>query len=150
MVSVFSMGPRSTFATAATTASPAPPPCSGSSASVAAWPSQSHPPIPAAAIAAAIQSNFLRDIFPSPFPVPMSTPPAFSVAANTCRISSWSPEYFSTRVFAGLVLRLSGDLLLNGGRRPEPQTRGETRLGRRDYFLLFSLLPLSRMHHSEP
>src|SRR5260370_3947951 len=138
------MGPRCTFATAATTPSDAAP-CSGSSASVAAWPSHSHAPIPAAATAAAIQISFLRDIFSSPFAMPVSVPPALSARGRHLQNFFLEPWLLVARPLTGLVLRLSGDLLLNCGRRSEPQTRGKTRLRRRNYFFLCSILPLSRV-----
>jgi hypothetical protein len=51
--------------------------------------------------------------------------------------------------FAGLLLRLSGDLLLNGGRRPEPQTRGKTHLRSGNYFFLLSILPLNGVSYGQ-
>jgi len=54
-----------------------------------------------------------------------------------------------TETGTGLVLRLSGVCFLDGGRRPEPQTRGETRLRSRNYFFLFSVLPFSRIHNGQ-
>ncbi len=79
----------------------------------------------------------------------MSVPSAFPSHGKHLQNFFREPEYIGRPVFTGLVLRLSGYLLLNGGRWPEPQTRGETRLRGCNYFFLFSVLPLSRMHHSE-